>query len=124
MMHNTYEQREIEKINNQMNNLSHEPLHIRKQSRADYAEIMRDNPDLVVEGIGDMLRGDYDEGAYIICKNIIANPRMNRIAALSAMIGSLKWQCSALDCRKAYLSLNKDEQDTINAKIQTLIDEQ
>ena len=83
---------------------------------------MRDTR-LVVQRIKWMLDGNYGFGAYLICQDIMKNYRMNRIAALSQMIGGLEWQCSALEARKAYLSLDAAAQDRINAAIQAVIDE-
>ena len=117
-----YAQNEKLLTNRRLNDLSHEPLHVRQANRKEYAKDLRDTR-LVVQRIKWMLDGNYGFGAYLICQDIMKNYRMNRIAALSQMIGGLEWQCSALEARKAYLSLDAAAQDRINAAIQAVIDE-
>ena len=117
-----YAQNEKLQINRRLNELSHEPLHVRQANRKEYAKDLHDTR-LVVQRIEWMLDGCYGQGAYLICQDIMSRPRMNRVAALSQMIGGLEWQCSALEARKAYLSLDSAAQDRINAAIQAVIDE-
>ena len=117
-----YAQNEKLLTNRRLNDLSHEPLHTRQANRKEYAKDLHDTQ-LVVQRIEWMLDGNYGLGAHLICQDIMKNYRMNRVAALSQMIGGLEWQCSALEARKAYLSLDAAAQDRINAAIQAVIDE-
>lgn len=117
-----YAQNEKNTTQRKLSHLASEPLHIRQANRKEYAKDLHDTR-LVAQRIEWMLDGNYGFGAYLICQDIMKNYRMNRIAALSQMIGGLEWQCSALEARKAYLSLDAAAQDRINAAIQAVIDE-
>lgn len=118
----SYAQNEKRLTNRRLNELSHEPLSIRQANRKEYAKDLHDTR-LIVQRIEWMLDGNYGFGAYLICQDIMSRPRMNRVAALSQMIGGLEWKCSAVEARKAYLSLDTAAQDRINTAIQAVIDE-
>ena len=117
-----YEDRERMKTNQKLNDLSHEPLKIRQENRAEYARAMNITPEIVAERIEWMIEGCYGHGSYLICQDILKRTRMNRIAMLSQMIGGLEWNCSSLAARQAYLTLTKAGQARIDKAIQAIID--
>ena len=117
-----YDDRERMKTNQDLAALGHEPLKIRQENRAEYARAMNITPEIVAERIEWMIEGCYGHGAYLICQDILKRTRMNRIAMLSQMIAGLEWHCSALESRKAYLTLTKAGQARIDKAIQAIID--
>ena len=106
-----------------MSDLAALPLRERQANRANFADHMENDPDLIATRVEWMIGGDYGEGPYLICADILKRTRMNRVAILSQMIGGLEWNCSALEARKAYLSLDAPAQARINDAIQAVIDE-
>lgn len=117
MTHSTYHTNEINRTHSRIADLSAEPLHIRQERRAEFARDMADSPELVAERVEWLIDGNYGYGAYQLADQIRGNKRMNRVAALSQLVGSVEWECSSLEARKAFLSLNPAQQAKINAAI-------
>jgi len=121
MTFSTYHYNEIKRTHSRIADLSAEPLHIRQERRAEFARDMADSPELVAERVEWLIDGSYGYGAYQLADQIRGNKRMNRVAALSQLVGSVEWGCSSLEARKAFLSLSRGQQAKINTTIEKVI---
>ena len=118
-----HQQREHDRAVGQLNALNFNHLGDRQAARDEYREALK-TPELVAQRAEWLLAGNYGEGAYLIGLAIIeGSNRNNKVAQLSQVIAGFEWQCPALFARKAYLSLNKEEQGAINSALSAVIDE-
>ena len=120
---NAYIQRERGKVQDKLRALSALPLRWRQQNRAEYRQALAERPAYVAAEVDHLLSGNFGEAEYHIAMDIMARPRMNRVAALSQLIAGLEWECSALEARKAYLSLDDRQKATIDTAIEEVIAE-
>lgn len=93
------------------------PLQDRKQAQLEWIKAMIETPDTVAERVGWIINGSYGYGACMAAKQIVDNPRMNRVAALGQLVAALEWQCPDDMARKAWTRLTPAEQERVNAAI-------
>lgn len=118
-----YEQREIAQAHRQMDEVRRAPLADRKEAQHHFFEVMRDTPSLVGERVGWLLDGNYGYGSMVLAKRILESPRMNRVAALTQMIGVFEWQCPDEMTRQAWKRLTVREKAQLADAVQSAIDD-
>lgn len=117
-----YEDREFREFQNKLREVERAPLAERKESCREFFEAMKDSPDTVAERVGWLIDGSYGYGAHVQARRIADNPRMNRVAALTQMVGALEWSCPGAMTIAAWKRLSKDEQETLRREVQAEID--
>lgn len=123
MSHYEYEQREIAMAHRQMDEVRNAPIADRREAQAHYFEVMRDTPDLIGERLGWLFDGNYGYGAMMLARRILKSPRMNRVAALTQMIGVFEWQCPEDRTRQAWKRLTGREKDALARAVDDAIRE-
>lgn len=118
-----YEMREIRLAHRQMDEVRDAPLADRREAQAHFFEVMRDSPDLVGERVGWLLGGNYGYGPMLLAKRILDSPRMNRVAALTQMIGVFEWHCPEDRTRQAWKRLTAPEKARLAYAVQDAIRE-
>lgn len=116
-----YEQREAAIAHRQMEEVRNAPLADRREAQEHFFEVMRDTPELVGERLSWLFEGNYGYGSMVLAKRILNSPRMNRIAALTQMIGVFEWQCPEDRTRQAWKRLTGREKDALAREVQGAI---
>jgi hypothetical protein len=116
-----YEHREIALAHRQIDEVSRAPLADRKEAQMAFFEAMRDAPGVVGERVGWLLDGNYGYGSMMLAKNILARPRMNRVAALTQMVGAFEWQSPEVMTRQAWKRLTAGEKSALAQHVQGAI---
>jgi len=117
-----YEQHEIREAHAQRNAVNKAPLAERKEAQAEFFEAMRDRPRLVGERVSWLLDGNYGYGSMLLAKQILQRPRMNRVAALTQMIGVFEWQCPEDMTRQAWKRLSAGEKHELARAVEHAIE--
>lgn len=118
-----YEMRELRNAQKQLNEIRFAPLADRKEAQAEFFEAMRDRPRLVGERVGWLLDGNYGYGAMLLAKRILHSPRMNRVAALTQMIGAFEWQSPEDMTRQAWKRLTAGEKHELARAVEHAIEQ-
>jgi len=116
-----YEQREITLAHRQIDEVNHAPLADRKEAQMAFFEAMRDAPGVVGERVGWLLDGNYGYGSMMLAKRILERPRMNRVAALTQMVGVFEWQSPEVMTRAAWKRLTAGEKHALAQHVQGAI---
>jgi len=116
-----YEQREIRAAQAQRAAVQRAPLRDRKEAQLAFFEAMRDDPALVAERLGWLLDGNYGYGAMMLAQTVLRQPRMNRQAALTQMIGVYEWQCPEDMTRAAWKRLSPGEAAALGREVRVAI---
>lgn len=90
------------------------PLADRKDAAAAYATVLRD-PAALARGLGWLRSGDYGVAEKAAADEIIANPRLNRAAALGQLLAGVECCCPARGAAAAYKALTADEKAAADA---------
>jgi hypothetical protein len=98
------------------------PLAERKESQADALNLMRD-PETLTRLTGYMLDGNYGYHPHKIAREIAENVRMNRTAALTALVCLYECRTPNANTRAAWHQLTASEQTAANAAVMTAITE-
>ena len=117
-----YERREITEAQQKLREVQRAPLADRKEAQEEFLGAMRD-PELVAERVGWLIAGNYGYGPMLLAKRTVASPRMNRVAALTQMIGAYEWQCPEDMARAAWKKLSAGEQARLEKAVQKAIDD-
>jgi hypothetical protein len=117
-----YEQREIREAQAQQRAVAKAPLAERKEAQLDFFKAMRDQPRLVGERVSWLLDGNYGYGSMLLAKRILHSPRMNRVAALTQMIGVFEWQCPEDMTRQAWKRLTPGEKHELARAVEHAIE--
>jgi hypothetical protein len=88
-----YESRERRMAQNRLIEVDRAPLADRRAAAAEFLDAMKERPETVAERIEWMLDGNYGFGVMMIAKEILGNPRMNRLAGLTHLIAVHEWMC-------------------------------
>jgi len=118
-----YEMREIASAHRQMDEVRRAPLADRKEAQLAFFEAMREHPDLVAERVDWLLGGNYGYGSMLLAKQILDSPRMNRVAALTQMIGVFEWQSPEVMTRQAWKRLTPGEKSQLAYAVQDSIND-
>lgn len=116
-MFDNYETRELIAFTTQLAFVERAPLSERRENAKEFANTLRDAPELVAERVGWLLNGTYGFGSYTRALEVAKNKRMNRAAWLVQTIAALEWGCTQRDCIKAWKRLD----DAQKAKLDTLV---
>ena len=116
-----YHDAEMTRYRRDMMRIEQQSLADRQAARADVLENMRD-----VEGIRAALdhifAGNYGYAQLHKAKEIIGNKRMNRAAALMAMIGQCDNMCPPTFTVQAYKKLSAEERAALDAAFAEFIE--
>lgn len=118
-----YERREIAIAYRQIDDVNRAPLRDRQEAARDFFETMRDTPQIVGERVGWLLAGNYGYGSKLIAENVLHSPRMNRVAALTQLIGVFQWQSPERMTRQAWKRLTGQEKALLATAVETEIDD-
>lgn len=116
-----YETREIRAAHHHLDEVKKAPLADRKDAQLDFFKAMRDQPRLVGERVSWLLDGNYGYGSMLLAKRILHSPRMNRVAALTQMIGAFEWQCPEDMTRQAWKRLTPGEKHELARAVEAAI---
>lgn len=116
-----YEMRERRDAQRHLDEIRKAPLADRKDAQLDFFKAMRDSPRLVGERVGWLLDGNYGYGSMLLAKQILHSPRMNRIAALTQMVGAFEWQCPEDMTRQAWKRLTPGEKHELARAVEHAI---
>lgn len=116
-----YEQREIRLAHQHREEVNRAPLAERREAATAFFEVMRDHPGLVSERIGWLLDGNYGYGPMLLARNVISRKRMNRIAALTQMIGVYEWQSPEDMTRQVWKRLSPGEKHELARVVEQAI---
>jgi len=109
-----YHAGEMKRHANHIARIERAPLADRQAARADFARTLADT-DAAVARLGFLFLGNYGYGAMMAARDILARPRMNRIAALSQLVAAYEDSCPANFARDAYMALSLEQQRAIDA---------
>lgn len=101
--------------------VDHAPLAERKEAQREFNEAMAEDPALVAERLGWLLEGNYGYGEMLRAKQILASPRMNRIAALNLYVGVSEWQCPRAMGIAAWKKLTPAQKQKLDQAISVVI---
>jgi macrodomain Ter protein organizer (MatP/YcbG family) len=118
-----YEANELATARRDEERINREPLQDRKEYQANFLDSMANEPNTVAERVGWLINGSYGYGQMLLAKQIVASPRMNRVAALCQMTGVFEWRCPAAMGVAAWKKLTKTQQRTLNDAIEAVIAE-
>lgn len=118
-----YEMRAWREAQRHLDEIRKAPLAERKEAQAEFFEAMRDSPRRVGERIGWLLDGNYGYGEMLLAKQILHSPRMNRIAALTQMVGAFEWQCPEDMTRQAWKRLAPGEKHELARAVEHAIEQ-
>lgn len=98
------------------------PISERRESCAEFTEVMRDNPDLVGERLGWLLEGCYGRGAMQAALHVLATGKnANKVASLNLLIAALEWSCPADMTIRAWKMLTEPQKVALDAAIQRVL---
>ena len=118
-----YEQNELAVARRDEERINSAPLAERKECQANFLDAMATDPALVAERIGWVLNGSYGHGQMLMAEQILASPRMNRVAALSQLVCVFEWRCPRVMGVAAWKKLTKTQQRDLESAIETVIAE-
>jgi hypothetical protein len=111
-----YDRREKADTLAQIGALAKQPLADRKEAKADYTGLMSD-VDRYTRTLDWMLGGDYGRGAYLLARECLANPRLNRASRLGALVAALEACCPDREARAAYIALPAEVREKLDAAV-------
>jgi hypothetical protein len=116
-----YEANEARNAERHIEQVERAPLADRKDGAANYFRAMADDPAIVAERISWLIDGNYGFGEMMMAKRIVANPRLNRSAALGALIAIFEWHCPRKMANDAWKKLSQAQKATLDAAINVVI---
>jgi transposase len=116
-----YERRELDEARRQLDEVRRAPIADRKEAQEQFLEAMRDRPEVVGERVGWLLDGNYGYGSMHLAKRVLGSPRMNRVAALTQMVGAFEWQSPEDMTRAAWKKLSASEKKKLDGAVQRAI---
>lgn len=109
-----YEARERSEAVRKEREVEGAPLPERKEAQAEFLEAMAHRPEIVAERIGWAIDGNYGFGVMQIAKEIVANKRMNREAALTHLVAIHEWQVPRAMAIAAWKKLTPTQQKQLD----------
>jgi hypothetical protein len=116
-----YEANERRMASRRVREVEGAPLGERKEAAVEFLDCMKNSPGLVAERIEWMLAGKYGYGVMLLAKEILGNPRMNRLAALTHMIAVHEWMCPQAMAIAAWKKLSSTEKARLDKAIEAVI---
>ena len=108
-------------FNRQIGAVEKAPLDDRREAGKEWAQALKDTPEIVIERIEWLLEGNYGWGSYEVARETVTHKRMNRAAWLGVTIAALEWQCPNDRARAGWNKLDKAAQNAITDKINAAI---
>jgi hypothetical protein len=118
-----YEEREIREARHHLDEVKKASLADRKEAQAAFLAAMQHHPRRVGERVSWLLDGNYGYGSMILAKQILHSPRMNRVAALTQMIGAFEWQSPEEMTRQAWKRLSAGEKHELARAVEHAIEQ-
>ena len=118
-----YEARERATFQADLREIERDPLRERQEGAADFAHVMRYDPEMVGERVGWLLDGSYGSGAQQAAQEVLARPRLNRQAWLTTTVGTLDWRSPQRMTAASYNKLPAAQKAALNAAIDRAIRE-
>jgi hypothetical protein len=115
-----YEQHEAKELADSIRSNELAPLRYRLQARNDWRGDLIREPYTIAERVEWILSGHYGFGAQQRAKRILLS-RGNHVAQLAQLVANMEWHCPANFAQGAFLSLSKEQQNTVNCAIQGVI---
>ena len=112
-----YERRELDEAHQKLHTVEKAPLAHRKEAAAEFLAAMRDIPEVVGERVGWLLDGNYGYGPMLLAKRVLGNTRMNRLAALTHMIGAFEWSTPSAMAIAGWKKLTKSQQAALDRAV-------
>lgn len=112
-----YERRELDEAHQKLHTVENAPLAHRKEAAAELLAAMRDIPEVVGERVGWLLDGNYGYGPMRLAKRVLGNTRMNRLAALTHMIGAFEWSTPSAMAIAGWKKLTKSQQAALDRAV-------
>ncbi len=103
-----HEADEIDRALREAKEIRAAPLADRKEARDAFFEAMRDEPRRIGEQVSWLFNGSYGQGVQLLALRILHSPRMNRVAALTQMVGLYNWRCPEDMTRQAVAGIAED----------------
>lgn len=113
-----YEENERRIFNRDMREAESGSVAERRESCMEAFEIMRDDPDRVAERVSWLLDGTMGYGAMQAARRIASNPRMNRVAALTQIVGALEYKCPQPMFIRAWKKLSTEQKARLNRAVE------
>lgn len=115
-------QRDLQEYTNRIRAIESAPLAERKENAAEWGKDLQD-PTLIAERVYWLLDGNYGAAEYYKALQILASPRMNRVAALSVMIAALEWNTPQREAIAQWKKLTINQQNDLQRAIETVMKE-
>lgn len=112
-----YEDREAMEFIRQRNAPNELPRMERKETSAEFAKDMANDPALVATRVSWLLNGSYGYGSYQAARKVAANTHMTREAWMVQVIGAIEWQCREVDTRRAFNAMTKAQQKALTVAV-------
>jgi hypothetical protein len=117
-----YERNERRQAAIEEQRINKEPLGDRQEAREAFREAMADDPAVVAERISCLIDGDYGLGQMLAAKEVVVNPRLNREAILTQMIGVFEWGCPRVMGTGAWKKLTPAQKKSLSAAVAVVVD--
>ena len=98
------------------------PLRERQEARANFREAIAEDPATVAERLGWLFDGNYGQDQMNKAREILANKRMNRVAALTMMVAIHEYRCPRDFAADAWKKLTKAQQETLKRAIEVVME--
>jgi hypothetical protein len=121
LSHDEYLKNERARLASRRQAWENAPLAVRKQAADDYAHLLC-NPAALAEGLRWLRSGDYGAAEKAAADEILANPRLNRPAALGQLLAGVECQCPGRGAAAAYKKLTAAEKATADAVFAAFIE--
>jgi len=121
MVDQMYENREHDRALGEIREIERAPLADRKEAQQHFFEVMRDDPAALGERLTWLFNGSYGYGQRIMARKILANPRLNRQAALTQLVAACEWRCPGVMAAEAWKKLGPGEKSTVGTVVENVI---
>jgi len=98
------------------------PLSERRENATSFLDVMQRDPALVAERIGWLIDGNYGYGEMLVTKRVVANPRLNRRAALIQLVGIYEWMTPRDMVIRAWKKLTTGQKRDLDAAVDVVIE--
>lgn len=115
-----YEARERFEFVKQSGAVNKAPLADRREAQTEFRYALT-NPELIGERVHWLIMGNCGYGSYIVTREVLLNPRINREAWLCRTIAVLEWQCPQDRASDEFMALSPEDQERVTAQIKSAI---
>jgi hypothetical protein len=118
-----YEQREISEAQRHEREIDRASLSERKEAQAAYLDSLKKEPGTIAERVHWLATGNYGYGCMLLARDILTNPRANRVAGMAMLVAVHEWQCPRRMAADAWNKLTMAQQNKVNGAIEDAIDD-